>query len=207
MSDDTAPSSGATTEVQDFRLAVPANWLTVDLDARTSRRSIARLVEERAGSHPETAESRRQLTQMLQTAAEDAIEQGAVYAAILSTVIAERPVSASLICTVTTSPEPVEVDQVASELRRPHTSPSVPLEVEVVDLPVGRAVRTRGRRIGEMPAPVLRRVEVESLQYFVPVPGAKRLLLLSFSTPNLPIADALVELFDAIAATLRWEAS
>jgi len=29
-------------------------------------------------------------------------------------------------------------------------------------------------------------------------------LLLSFSTPLAPLADALVGMFDAIAATLRW---
>lgn len=42
------------------------------------------------------------------------------------------------------------------------------------------------------------------VQYFVPVPGVPSLLVLSFSTPNLPLAEVFVELFDAMAQTLQW---
>jgi hypothetical protein len=42
------------------------------------------------------------------------------------------------------------------------------------------------------------------VQYFVPLPGSTDLVLLSFSTPNLGLADAMVELFDAMAESLQW---
>lgn len=45
---------------------------------------------------------------------------------------------------------------------------------------------------------------VTRLQVYIPVPNTAELLLLSFSTPIDPIADAMVTLFDAIAASLRW---
>ncbi|MEU3089408.1 hypothetical protein ACWCQ0_29850 [Streptomyces massasporeus] len=43
-----------------------------------------------------------------------------------------------------------------------------------------------------------------SVEYHIPVPGAMAFLLLSFSTPLEPIADAMAELFDAIAGSLTW---
>ena len=46
---------------------------------------------------------------------------------------------------------------------------------------------------------------VTRLQVYVPVPNRTEMLLLSFSTPMDPIADAMVTLFDAIAGSLRWK--
>jgi hypothetical protein len=46
---------------------------------------------------------------------------------------------------------------------------------------------------------------VTKVDYFQPVPGRTGLLTLSFGTPVEPIADAFVLLFDAIAASLRWQ--
>jgi hypothetical protein len=43
------------------------------------------------------------------------------------------------------------------------------------------------------------------VEYFVPVPDRDEVLMLTFSTPLEPIADAMVELFDAVAGTLRWQ--
>jgi hypothetical protein len=42
------------------------------------------------------------------------------------------------------------------------------------------------------------------LDYQLPVPGTEAHLLLTFSTPLVEIADAMVELFDAVAASLTW---
>ncbi|MBC9731498.1 hypothetical protein H8R17_44985 [Streptomyces sp. TRM68367] len=43
-----------------------------------------------------------------------------------------------------------------------------------------------------------------SVEYHIPVPGALAFMLLTFSTPLEPIADAMAELFDAIANSLTW---
>ncbi|MGP4044751.1 hypothetical protein [Streptomyces sp. 2A115] len=78
-------------------------------------------------------------------------------------------------------------------------------EVAPVRLPAaGRAARRRrtertreARRLGT-------EFEDTIVEYFVPVPDRDEVLMLTFSTPLEPIADAMVELFDAVAGTLRW---
>jgi hypothetical protein len=61
------------------------------------------------------------------------------------------------------------------------------------ELRSGRAVRVR-----RFDPPIT------TLDLHIPVPGGSAWLLPSFSTPLVPLADALVGLFDAIAGTLRW---
>jgi hypothetical protein len=67
----------------------------------------------------------------------------------------------------------------------------------------GRAVRAR-RRSAPQGNPMDYQSPVTNLDIHVPVPGSSAYLLLSFSTPLDPLADALVGMFDAIAGTLRW---
>ncbi|WP_328770984.1 hypothetical protein [Streptomyces sp. NBC_00286] len=43
-----------------------------------------------------------------------------------------------------------------------------------------------------------------SVEYHVPVPGTAAFLLLTFSTPLEPVADAMADLFDAITGSLTW---
>lgn len=100
----------------------------------------------------------------------------------------------------TGSPSPDDLAALAGGLAR--LTDGTGAASTVVELSAGPAVRLRRR--GSAEGPDARVVEVEMLQYFVVVPGAARLLLLTFSTPNVALADALVELFDAIASTLRW---
>ena len=45
---------------------------------------------------------------------------------------------------------------------------------------------------------------VTMVDFFLPLPGQPGLLVLSFSTPVEPLAEALVMLFDVIAESLRW---
>lgn len=46
----------------------------------------------------------------------------------------------------------------------------------------------------------------ETVQFFVPLPEAHRMLVLAFSTPMLQLADAYAPLFDAMAESARWRA-
>jgi hypothetical protein len=45
---------------------------------------------------------------------------------------------------------------------------------------------------------------VTTLTYYVPIPTARRWLMLNFSTPMDPLADEMVHLFDTVAGTLHW---
>jgi hypothetical protein len=71
-------------------------------------------------------------------------------------------------------------------------------QVRVADLPAGTAVRVLWHT-----APA--NVTAATLEVFVPVPRSGGWLLLAFSAPLGPLAPAMTKLFDAIAATLRWD--
>ncbi|CAL9544998.1 hypothetical protein [Streptomyces sp. enrichment culture] len=80
-------------------------------------------------------------------------------------------------------------------------------EIAVEELTAGTAVRVR--RLTRQPggngpdAPQAAHASV-SVEYHLPVPGTTAYLLLTFSTPLEPIADAMAGLFDAIAGSLTW---
>jgi hypothetical protein len=71
-------------------------------------------------------------------------------------------------------------------------------QVQVTDLPAGTAVRVLWRTPPGNDASA-------TLEVFVPVPRGAGWLLLAFSAPLGPLAPAMTKLFDAIAATLRWD--
>jgi hypothetical protein len=43
------------------------------------------------------------------------------------------------------------------------------------------------------------------VDYYLPIPHSQAFLLLSFSTPLEAIAEAMVGLFDAVAASFTWQ--
>ncbi|MFM9640959.1 hypothetical protein ACKI1X_30340 [Streptomyces turgidiscabies] len=84
-------------------------------------------------------------------------------------------------------------------------------EVSVVELPAGPALRVREEfNPARDRPPVGAEKEAEyalpsvTLDYQVQVPRAEAILLLTFSTPLVQIADAMVDLFDAVAGSLSW---
>lgn len=193
-----------------FRLATPADWTDLDLAPATRRRSADRLVGLLAGPDAGASAVRDEVTSLLLGAAEDAAAHGAFFASLLSDVVEGHPVSASLVVSLRSDAgdgEAGDLDALAEQLRlRPGPGAAAP-QTAVVRLPAGPAVRLRSRataRAGGTGGGA-GRIEVESLQYFVPVPGGGDLLALSFSTPNLALADSFVELFDAMAESLSWE--
>jgi hypothetical protein len=202
---DTPPS------VQGIRVLTPANWIDLDLDPATSEASLAKLVDARVGGGRERAADRKQLTAWLQSATAQARDNGSVFASMLSDTVEGVPVSASLFASLAANDRPVVPGQTDSDraggLAAYLTASGAPLEgamVRVVELPAGWAVRARRRTSVRLDG-LNRVVEVENLQYFTLIPGSPTLLVLTFSTPVVSLADALVSLFDAIAETLKWE--
>ncbi|MDP8993092.1 MAG: hypothetical protein M3N31_08605 [Actinomycetota bacterium] len=129
-----------------------------------------------------------------------------MFASLLSDVIEGRPVAASLVVSVTPAPEEGDgnLQALVERLRRSTGSEGGMARVEVVDLPAGAAVRLRRQMLAEADGAGAEGAVVETVQYFVPVPATASLLVLTFSTPNLPLAEAFVELFDTMAQTLHW---
>ena len=195
---------------RDLRLATPANWFDLDLNPSTSAESIARLVEDRVGGGAEQAENRREVVRMLRKATVDAREQEAIFASVLSDVIEGRPVAASVIVSLAKdgSPAPGDTATRVRALEVRLAEPGGPIAgaaTATKELPgAGWSLRARRRVSIEPPGLEGHPVEVDNVQYFVPLPGSTDLVLLSFSTPNLGLADAMAELFDAVAESLQW---
>lgn len=200
--DQRPPSSSGAEPVGAIRLATPADWFDLDLDPRTSDASIRRLVRDHApGRHPDKVALRRELTELLQRAVRDARLQGAVLAAVTATIMGERPVSADLLAAVTPVVGGVDLPALGERLAAEPGATERVRELGVVELAVGPALRVRK---GVRPTVVGREVDTDVVQYFVPVPGGDRLVVLTFSTPIAALAGAFAELFDAIVGTLRF---
>jgi hypothetical protein len=124
-------------------------------------------------------------------------------------VVEGRPVAASVIVSLARdrSPGPGDARARAAALEIRLAQPGGPIAgaaTATKELRAGWSVRARRRILIEPPGFEGHPVEVENLQYFVPLPGSTDLVLLSFSTPNLGLADPMVELFDAMAESLQW---
>lgn len=182
---------------------VPATWSVLDLDSQTRTGSIARLVEERIGGGPDLSAARRRMMEQLERAVDTAVGQGAVLGYVLLTSGGGKVATASLFVSLVDAlsdpggqvPEPaVAAEALAARLGG-----------EVRELPVGPAVRARRRQSvaledGGTPS------DVEIVHWYALHESGRRLALLTFSTPNVGLAAEFGEVFDLIAATLRWTA-
>ncbi|MGH8906287.1 MAG: hypothetical protein ACRD0K_07195 [Egibacteraceae bacterium] len=107
------------------------------------------MVEERAGGHPPAV--RTELAALLKRVTAGAVEQGAVFASLCSQTLEGRPLSASLLVSVTPDQgggEP-DLDALAARLRSPRDGTPVLLSVE--ELAAGPALRLQ-RRVTAEPA-------------------------------------------------------
>ncbi|MGH9022491.1 MAG: hypothetical protein ACRDV9_05220 [Acidimicrobiia bacterium] len=194
--------------MRDLRLITPPAWFELDLEPSGRRASIDQMVAERTGSAVNPAFS-TDLALLLERHAAEAYERGAVRASMFSQELGGEHVAAALMVLVV--PGQVGTGGVAddrsadggrtlawglAEALGPEGA------TEMRQLPAGPAVRVRRRLQSAIPDG--EEVPVESVQYFVPFPDGDHLVLLNFSTPNLALADAFVEVFDAMAATLSW---
>ena len=183
-------------------LAMPASWSRVDLDPRTSDESNRRLVDEAIPAGPGAERARALMLELLQQAAGRS-EQQVVLSAIYSAVADGTPLGASLVASVlhaTPGPDgapPPDGPSMAESLRTTVGNGGG----ERVDLPAGPAVRVRRR---QRTAAGGADVEVESVQWFVLHPAGSSLAVLSFSTPNVGLAEPFGEVFDAIAWSMQW---
>lgn len=192
---------------RDLRIVTPAGWYDLELDPVLRKTRHARLVRRRLGREPELARLREEVLEQLETVTARAEVQGAVFASMFSQVMEGKAVAATLFAFL--RPAMVgddlraTLEESAEALRGgdENDDDGPALEVDVVELPAGLALRHRRRVV----APVSdRMVECDNVSYVLPVPAVRRTLFLEFSTPTLPVADAMTELFDAMARTVRW---
>ena len=187
-----------------WSLLLPPGWWHIPLDERRHQ-SIAALLDRRLASLPRdrVATLRRELEGELTRLVERAVANDAVEMYLNVDLLHGVPVAAS--CLVTVVPVGFGPALPATEVAalmgdQPGDEVGV---LEVAGAPTARVRRrepitdTDGLSTGQL--------AVTRLQVYVPVPNTTEMLLLSFSTPMDPVADAMVTLFDAVAGSLRWK--
>lgn len=185
-------------------LVTPDGWWRIPLpDAAARRRSVTRLVERQFRGVDDQPLLRRSVAEELAGAAEAAAAGGGLEMYVATDVVAGVPLSASLVVTAVAAPRGLATASTASLARR--IAEDGAGEVAVVDLPCGPAVRHR--RVGPWAETRALGAPDDSVavDYLLPVPGDGGWVVLSFSTPLVPLAEPMADLFEALASTARWE--
>lgn len=201
----------ATGESVGFSVAVPSAWFEVDLHPATRDQSIRALVEDRVRDLPELREHSAAIARLLRKQAREAWDSGATYCASMVEPTEDGPVTASLTVSRIGGPTPgrPERDALVQDVLGTLTTKQARTEddtwttvttVEVTE--VGTCARAYGVEDIELPEDA-GWVRVVQMQTFVPLPASGAVLVVSCSSPVLPLAEALLDLFDALTGTLR----
>lgn len=180
----------------DFRVLLPPGWVRVPVTDRATESVVALATARARVAPPEQQESvRTHLVSLLSRAVAAARDAGGVDVMLSVDAVEGVPVPASCLVSYVEPESEHDLAMLAGQLAGPG------VEVSVVDLDAGRAVRRQSTRWAEDAAVS---VVLSELAFWLPVPGRSGLLVLTFSTPSAELAPALLPLFDAIATTLRW---
>ncbi|MDQ1038020.1 hypothetical protein QFZ75_004436 [Streptomyces sp. V3I8] len=194
----TAPSDRSADSENVFGLITPEDWYRIPLQPLDRREaSVSALVKRQFAGVDDQPVLRRQAEEQLLGAAGAGVEQGGVVLYLSFLEAAGIPLSASLL--ISRLSQRFDSLGVVSAL-------SGKGETSRVRLPTtGPAVRRRRTERSRETRRLGSEFEDTVVEYFVPVPDRDEVLMLTFSTPLEPIADAMTELFDAVAGTLRWQ--
>ncbi|MFF4304068.1 hypothetical protein [Streptomyces sp. NPDC001601] len=195
----------ATAPPSDYRLAVPEGWERIVLDPERWAHRIDKVVKRglrrtKAGPQLEAA-----LAERMREQAEAAHANGGVEMYVMNQLLGQVPVSAGLVVTLLRPAPGTEAGDLG-DIARSLAVRATAEQVTLVDLPAGPAVRHRYLRRPAADDPDGNKLAVTHLDVYLAVPNSDQRLLLSFSTPMEPLADALLGLFDAVARTLQWMA-
>ncbi|MET9405627.1 hypothetical protein ABZX90_07570 [Streptomyces sp. NPDC002935] len=182
-----------------FGLITPEDWYRIPLQSQERREaSVSALIRRQFAGVDDQPVLRRQAEEQLMGAALAGVDQGGVVLYLSFLEAAGIPLSASLL--VSRLHQRFDsLDAVAALAGKGEVAP--------VRLPAaGQAARRRRTERTRESRKLGSEFDDTIVEYFVPTPGGDESLMLTFSTPMEPIADAMVELFDAIAGTLRWQA-
>ncbi|WP_405870250.1 MULTISPECIES: hypothetical protein [unclassified Streptomyces] len=190
----------------DYRLAFPEGWERIVLDPDRWPHRIDKLVNRGLRRTKATPQLKAALAERMKAQAEAAHANGGVEMYLVNQLIGQVPVSAGLVVTVLKPQSGTAVGDLADIAMSLAARTAPDDEVTTTDLPAGPAVRHLYRRRPEPDDPDGNKLTVTHLDVYLAVPHADQRLLLSFSTPMEPLAEALVGLFDSIARTLQWMA-
>ena len=199
-----AAANGAPRTPRDFAVLLPPGWVRIKLDG-SEPVVLARLVAAKVATvdPAQREEARALLTRSLGSALRDARAAGGLDVLISVAESHGVPIAASCLITyLDKDGDKVPLDGLLMDLAARGGQVT---GTEIADGPAIRHQYEVSPPEGSLPAgeePVATRVTM--VDFFLPLPGRPGLLVLSFSTPVEPLAEALVMLFDAIAESLRW---
>ncbi len=186
-----------------FALKVPDGWFELDLRPAARDDYAKLLVEKRVRFQPELWEHRADLVRILRRQARDAWEAGALSCACFALVVEDQVIPGSL--TVSVIPPPPAgsaLDAIAELLpaREAAVDGDPWMQRKTVELPdAGRAVRSQG--VADVRLPGGGALRTIMMQTFLPL-DSERILLIAGASPALDLVEPLLELFEAVTATL-----
>jgi len=171
---------------RDYAITVPVTWALIPLDPGLRHEAISSLIRRQFAGTPGASRVRAALRRHLTDLAEAAWQTGGIEFYLSLMTAGPLPVPASMLVSLVPPPPsgPLPVEAMAAEARKRNRS------VAFIQAPAGTAVRAQS--------------SATDISFYFPVPGSGAWLLLAFSGPGGPLAPAMADLFDAIAATLRW---
>ncbi|MGW0731580.1 hypothetical protein [Streptomyces sp. NPDC002851] len=216
MSDgSTATGLPSTSEPLGVHILVPSTWREFDVHPATVNESIREMVAEKIKERPELAEHKAALRRLLKNSAGLARENNVVYSSAMAEIIDGETMTASLMISIakaendrTGEVAKTGLDTLLSTLKpiAPGRRPTDPWRrVSVVELQdATRAVRSEGIEDIELPDGK-GSYRAVMMQTFVPYPGDDpKVAVITASTPQLALAEPMLELFEAISATFRF---
>lgn len=189
-----------------YTLTTPDSWVELDLQPATRERSIREAVERRTREVPELWEQRHAIRKLFIAEAERAHRSGAVACSSFTMPTDAGPVTGAMTVSLVADPGAGRED-LRAELgfrERPRTDdPLAPYAVtSVVELADGLSCpRSAGiEDVALDGGHYLRQVFMTTA---VPVPRFRSVFLIAASSPSLPLADALIDVFDAVSSSFR----
>jgi len=194
----------ASTAGSRLTIVTPEDWYRLPLlEEPALERAVAEFVGRQFRGKDDRPTLRREFVHVLRQQAHRAREGGAVDMYLSGLPVGGVPLAISLVVTLVPFPSGVRsLDAVAPALDDDG------VQATVVELPSGSAVRRQRVDtvdLDDLADPGTPPLDTLLVDYLLPGPGDTALLL-AFSSPLVPIAEALAELFEAVAGTVRWSA-
>ncbi|WP_369033622.1 MULTISPECIES: hypothetical protein [Streptomyces] len=196
----------------DYQLLLPEGWFRVHIDPERRERSVDALVERQFNGIDNAPQIKAQVRQELIDQATKAFDEGGIELYLSLQQAGPLTVPASLLIALGLPPQGGRLPALDDIAGRLAAEGNDSREVSVVELAAGPALRVREEYAPTRDRPPTAETQKEAdyalpsvtLDYQVQVPRAQAILLLTFSTPLVQIADAMVDLFDAVAGSLSW---
>lgn len=204
-----------------MRLKFGPSWFDLSIGEQPDVGKLAAQVDARIGREPRLLDSRQKLIDMLVYFSQDATRRGAAMAAMRWALDEFDGASMATVYVRAYKDEQVRsVEQTLAFLQARmvprHASDMADPQVEVKELPAGKALRVQvisrvepgehdqiRERKDDTDPHTMRSGLLETVQYWLPIAGQPLTAVFTFSTPNLAGGQAIVEEFDQMIENLR----